>query len=480
MQMQLTNEQKIKHLYNRAGFGISPEKLNQLSHTSVEKAVKELIAQSKSIVPLQTVTAEEVRLVKDALQAARSTPTMTETPREKIKAIIKDRVEDMQAVNLAWLNRMVSGESMLREKMTLFWHGHFACRNHNAFFMQMQNNTLRTHALGNFGDLLIAISKDAAMLAFLNNRQNRKDSPNENFAREVMELFTLGRGNYTESDIKNAARAFTGWQFRGDGEFFFNERQHDAGSKTFFGKTGTFAGEDILQMLLENKQTARFVTTKIYRYFVNDTPDQAIIASLAEQLYRTDYDIGKLMQTIFTADWFYAPATVGSRIKSPVELLVGLQQTFGIQFQEAQNQLFLQKVLEQTLLYPPSVAGWKEGRNWIDSSSLLFRMQLPGLLFDSAEVVVEAKDEGDVNTAYLSRRRGRNIQATANWSALQRAFRHIKETETLDVLANYLLSYPLTRKQKDLIWREADKSTQEKLIQSLSSALTSLPEYQLC
>ncbi len=480
MQKKITNEQKIKHLYHRASFGISPAKLDDLEHRSVERVVRELFVQSRAVKPLSVVTAGDVRMAMEAIKAFKSAPTKEETPREKVKAFIKDRMEDMKAVNLAWLNQMVSGETALREKMTLFWHGHFACRNNNAFFMQTQNNTLRKHALGKFGDLLMAVSKDAAMLAFLNNRQNRKDSPNENFAREVMELFTLGRGKYTEHDIKNAARAFTGWQFRADGEFFFNAQQHDAGSKTFFGKTGNFTGEDILQMLLENKQTARFITTKIYRYFVNDTPDEAIITNLSDQFYRSNYDIGQLMESIFTADWFYQPGTIGSRVKSPVELLVGLQQTFGIQFKEEQNQIFIQRVLGQMLLHPPSVAGWKEGRNWIDSSSLLFRMQLPELVLKSAEVRVSAKEEGDVNTAYLTNRKGSTFQTSANWSAMQQAFKKVKETEALEVLARYLLSYPITLTQKDMLWRKADKSTKEKLIKSLSLELISLPEYQLC
>ncbi len=480
MHKKITLEQKIKHLYNRAGFGIAPAHLKAVSHKSLDKAVKELFTQSSETKPLDVVSLEEVRMVKQEKRNAKSQADTTQNRTEKIKAIIKDRAQDMKTVNLAWLNRMVSGEAVLREKMTLFWHGHFACRNPNAFFMQSQNNTLRKHALGKFGDLLMAISKDAAMLAFLNNRQNRKDSPNENFAREVMELFTLGRGNYTEQDIKNAAKAFTGWQFRGDGEFYFNERQHDFGAKTFFGKTGNFSGEEILKLLLENKQTARFITTKIYRYFVNDTPNELHINQLSEQFYRSDYDIAQLMEAIFKADWFYEPSTIGSRVKSPIELLVGLQQTFGIQFQEAQNQIFIQKVLGQTLLNPPNVAGWKEGRNWIDSSSLLFRMQLPEMIFQSTEVTIDAKEEGDVNTAYLINRKGRFIQASANWTGLQQAFRNVKDTETLDALAGYLLSMPITLKQKDLIWRKADKSTKEKLIRSLSSALVSLPEYQLC
>ncbi|MDJ1484568.1 DUF1800 domain-containing protein [Cytophagaceae bacterium YF14B1] len=480
MQTKISNQQKIKHLYNRAGFGISPLDIKEVGHKSVEKAVKELFVQSKNIYPLQIVTAEQMRLEREEKKDSKQTFTQSSTPQERIKTIIKDRIESIKSLNLAWVSQMVSGNAMLREKMTLFWHGHFACRSNNAYFMQIQNNTLRKHALGKFGDLLMAISKDAAMLGFLNNKQNRKDSPNENFAREVMELFTLGRDHYTEQDIKNAARAFTGWQFRHDGEFFFNQRQHDEGEKTFFGKTGNFTGEDILTTILENKQTARFITTKIYQYFVNEKPDPTIINSLSDQFYKSDYDIAQLMESIFTADWFYQSSIIGSRVKSPVELLVGLQQTFTIQFQETQNIIFLQKVLGQTLLNPPNVAGWKEGKNWIDSSSLLFRMQLPELLFQSAEVKVEAKEEGDVNTAYLNNRKGKTIQASANWAGLQDAFMKVKDTETLDALASYLLSLPITLAQKDLIWRRADKSSKEALIKSLSSALVSLPEYQLC
>lgn len=164
---------------------------------------------------------------------------------------------------------------------------------------------IRVNALGSFKDLLHDVSKSAAILNFLNASQNKKDHPNENFAREVMELFTMGRGNYTETDIKEAARAFTGWSANIKGEFIFRRFQHDDGAKTVLGNTGRFEGEDILDLLLKEKQTATFITQKIYKFFVNETVDKQKVEWLANRFYKNDYHIGKLMDDIFTADWFY-------------------------------------------------------------------------------------------------------------------------------------------------------------------------------
>jgi len=211
---------------------------------------------------------------------------------------------------------MVISDAQLREKMSFFWHGHFANREINIFFQQKLLDILRQNALGNFGTLLSEVSKTAAMLAFLNNQQNRKQSPNENFAREVMELFTLGRGNYTEKDIKEAARAFTGWGFDLGGEFVFRQQFHDTGNKTIFGKTGNFDGDDVIAMLLENRQTATYITNKIFKFFVNDNPDPAIVDKLSKDFYQSGYDIKKLMSAIFQSSWFYAPENTGVKIKS--------------------------------------------------------------------------------------------------------------------------------------------------------------------
>ena len=183
------------------------------------------------------------------------------------KKMLRVRNQDsIKQLNLTWLNTIVTTNAQLREKVAFFWHGHFACRSINAIHQQSLLNIIRRNALGNFRDLLHEVSKSGAMLNFLNNNQNRKGHPNENFAREVMELFTLGRGNYTETDVKESARAFTGWGANPTGEFVFRNRLHDDGKKTVLGKTGNFDGDDILDILLDQKQTARFIVQKIYRF----------------------------------------------------------------------------------------------------------------------------------------------------------------------------------------------------------------------
>ncbi len=251
---------------------------------------------------------------------------------------------------------------------------------------------VREHALGNFGDLLSAVSKTPAMLQFLNNQQNRKQHPNENFAREVMELFTMGRGNYTEQDVKEAARAFTGWGFDGDGQFVFRERVHDEGEKTVLGKTGRFNGDDMLKILLEHRETARYITRKIYRYFVDDVQiDEDRVQTLSGKFYQSGYDIASLMKEIFMSDWFYDTQHVGGRIKPPVELLVGLRRTIPMEFEREETMLLFEGLLGQVLFYPPNVAGWPGGRSWIDSSSLMFRLRLPQVILYSQELNARPK-----------------------------------------------------------------------------------------
>jgi uncharacterized protein (DUF1800 family) len=296
------------------------------------------------------------------------------------KEILKDLAANVKKLNIDWLKVMGKADGQLREKMSLFWHGHFAVRVRGFAQVESYINTVRKYALSNFGDLLMMVSKEPAMLRFLNNVQNRRNSPNENFAREVMELFTLGRGNYTENDIKEAARAFTGWGIGRDEKFELKANQHDYGEKTVFGKTGNWEGEDVIKMILEKKETALFITRKIYAFFVNRKVDESRIADLAEKFYQSNYEIPELMKEIFSSSWFYEEENVGSQIKSPVELIVGLNRSFGISYDEAHPLLALQRVLGQTLFFPPNVAGWAGGRNWIDNSTLVTRLGLPTLL----------------------------------------------------------------------------------------------------
>jgi uncharacterized protein (DUF1800 family) len=200
---------------------------------------------------------------------------------------------------------MISDEAQLREKMTFFWTGIFATRNVVSRFNLQLLNIIKENALGSFGDLLLAVSQSPTMLQFLNNQQNKKDHPNENFAREVMELFTMGRENYTEKDIKEAARAFTGWSFTPEGNFIMRPRLHDFGSKTFLGKTGNFDGTEILKIILEQKATAKYIAKRIYQFFVNEKTDENLVNELAEKFYQSNYDIKTILNEIFTSKWFF-------------------------------------------------------------------------------------------------------------------------------------------------------------------------------
>ena len=474
--MKINNQIKIEHLFQRAGFGATPAQMKEFGEKSPEKALKFLLTDSEKINQLQIIDEETAIVMKK--KTIRNMLYKKGLSAEEIKEQVKEYREKLTDLNFSWVKNMASGESMLREKMTLFWHGHFACRLRQPLLVQVQNNVIRENALSKFSDLLLAISKDPGMLQFLNNQQNKKNSPNENFAREVMELFTLGRGNYTEKDIKEAARAFTGWGANPKGEFVFRTNQHDDGEKTFQSKTGNFKGEDILNIILQNPKTSTFICTKIYRYFVNEIVDYQIIEQMTKRFRSTDYDIKDLMEYIFKSDWFYKQENIGTRIKSPVELLVGLQRNFGIQFERKQSVLFIQKSLGQILFYPPNVAGWSGGKNWIDSSTLMTRMKLPELIFKDSEITFNPKDEGDVNTENLSKKI-KQMQANIDWSAFQNNFPTQNPQELFNKLDAYLLSRPLSAQQKSMILGKSEGKTSLNLLQNIAQSIASLPEYQL-
>lgn len=278
------NQLKNQHLLWRAAFGPMAENVNQLPEFS-QKDLYQLLVKTSSKKPEEFSIASN--LFDGFVKGVQDAGMMQKLTQDQKKMFRKQSVEDLKNLNLTWLGEMINSEAQMREKMSLFWHGHFACRVINIYFQQQLLNIIRENALENFGDLLREVSKSPAMLSFLNNQQNKKQHPNENFAREVMELFTMGRGNYTEEDVKESARAFTGWGFNLKGEFVERPFLHDNGNKTFLGKTGNFDGDDIIDILLEQKQTAKFITQKIYRYFVNDAPDFEKIELLANNFWKS-------------------------------------------------------------------------------------------------------------------------------------------------------------------------------------------------
>jgi uncharacterized protein (DUF1800 family) len=464
----MTQQAKIQHLYWRAGFGATNADIQRLQNLSWSQIIEQLFQDSAKDSPV--IVQEGVSpKVADILMADK---------KERREILGKSR-QAIRTLNARWLEQMSNTQAQLREKMTLFWHGHFACQPKSIYNAQKQINNLRKSALGNFGDLVLSIAKDPAMIAFLNNQQNRKRSPNENFARELMELFTLGRGNYTEQDIKESARAFTGWGFDGD-EYIFRESQHDFDEKTFMGKTGNLNGEDIIRIILAKPETATFIVTKIYKFLVNEEViDTQVIQALARKFYQSEYDISALLREIFMSEWFYAPQNVGNKIKSPIALLAGMQRQLGMRFSNERAPLFIQKILGQVLLYPPNVAGWKGGKAWIDSSTLLFRLQLPQLIYKASAVGISAKEEEDVNKADLVENL-RKIEATFNWSILEQQLGTAKDTAALyQNMANYMLQTQSPTIKRHLT-ALTDKPLSSMLIRELAIALASMPEYQIC
>jgi len=483
--MSVSNRTKNQHLLWRSAFGPMAENVASLDTMSPKILWPLLVKTSaKPVVKIEVTKnpADEYMMgVTDPkeIQKKLQDPALRKKLREQSR-------DDLKMMNIRWLEMMVNSEAQLREKMSLFWHGHFACRSQNSFFAQELLQIIRTNALGNFGDMLKAVSNSPAMLAFLNNQQNKKSHPNENFAREVMELFTMSRGNYTENDVKEAARAFTGWGFNAKGEFMFRKNQHDTGSKTFLGKTGNFDGDDILNMLLEDKQTANYISKKIYRYFVNEDVDEKNQQWLSSRFYINNYDISKLLEDIYSSDWFYEEKNIGNKIKSPVELLAGIRRLLPMQMENDQSQLLFQRGLGQVLFYPPNVAGWPGGKSWIDSSSLMLRLRIPQILTANEVMDIMPKADDDVMMGQMMEAAAKKLRdtvkggtASIEWIAVNKIFEKTSREKLLENIADTVLQ---TKSQVSnaVLDKYINTASRENYIKSTVVNLMATPEYQLC
>ncbi|WEJ60168.1 DUF1800 domain-containing protein [Devosia sp. FJ2-5-3] len=396
--------ERAAHLLERAGFGGTPAQIERLAQMSPQEAVASFVDYmhaDNSHLPAFEESGFWEPSFKDFPVSRPAATELAERSGEAMGVRVKPsgdrplqpvtnrffywlRATVLETRRLAfwWLDRMVRSNRPLEEKMTLFWHGHFATseeklRDYRK--MQLQLDTLRKGATGNFGDLLIAVAKDPAMLVFLDAAQNVKGAPNENFGREVMELFTMGVGNYTEDDIREAARAFTGWG-NDDLTFVVDPDKHDGGTKRFLGREGNFSGEDILRIILEQKQTATYIASALYRFFVRDQLSPDFAEQLGDLLRDNSYEIAPFLTAIFLSEDFYSEASVGTHIKSPTELLVSTYRKLGLsELPGIPDPHTVCKTLGQVLLYPPTVAGWGEGRSWIT----------PGLLYERANFARE-------------------------------------------------------------------------------------------
>ena len=481
--MIATNRLKNQHLLWRAAFGPMAENAAELDNLP-NKKLWELLVETSAKKPEKINVAQQlVDLYYNNMNSPEN-PRKGELSKEQRKEIQYLSRDGLKNLNLRWVDEMINSEAQLREKMSLFWHGHFACRVLNSYYQQELLQLIRENALGNFKDILRAVSKSASMLQFLNNQQNRKQHPNENFAREVMELFTMGRGNYTETDVKEAARAFTGWGFNVKGEFVFRVNAHDDGRKTLLGKTGNFDGDAVIDILLEQKQTARFLTRKIYRFFVNDNVDETKVEWLSSRWYNSGYDIKKLLEDIFTNDWFYEEKNIGTHIKSPVELMVGIRRLLPMKMENDQAQVLFQRALGQVLFFPPNVAGWPGGKSWIDSSSLMLRLRIPQILTANEALDIQAKSDDDpqmgvmMEVAKKMKEAVRGGTASIQWGQVYKIFEKTPREKLADHIAETLLQ---TRSyvSRAVLDKYLNNESRENFVKSVMVNLMSTPEYQL-
>ena len=377
---------KAAHLIERAGFGGTPEEIERLAAMTPDEAVDWLVNYARieddlatfdaspiwdpAMDPFPTSRAEAVRIARERGEAM-GAKLLPAGESRRLQPVVnkffyglRANAIETQRLALWWGGRMLRSRRPLEEKLTLFWHGHFATANgkvRDTRMMLRQNEMLRDNASGNFRDLLVGILKDPAMLVYLDNGENVKGHPNENFGRELLELFTMGVGNYTEQDIREAARAFTGWT-NDVLEFTFNTEQHDFGDKTFLGQTGGFDGGDIIDIILQHKPTAEFVAGKLYRFLVREDLDDEVGAELGATLRDGGYELKPLLKRILLSRDFYSPASYATQIKSPVHLIVSTYRKLGLrELPTIPDFDRLTSGLGQRLFNPPNVAGWAGG-----------------------------------------------------------------------------------------------------------------------
>jgi uncharacterized protein (DUF1800 family) len=391
------NAARAAHLLERAGFGATPEEIAQFAAMTPEAAVRQLVY-SKNV-PNDLPAFDESGAHDPGLEPfPASRPAATDLAKAtgesmgvKVKPSGNRRLQpvankffywlrasklETNRVAYWWADRMLTTNRPLEEKMALFWHGHFATSEEKVRDyrkMLKQNELFRAQGTGNFRDLLIGVAQDPAMLAFLDAGVNVKGAPNENFAREIMEMFSMGVGNYSETDIREAARAFTGWNFV-DLNFVVTPEKHDETTKTFFSKQGNFDGVDVIDVILSQPVTADYVAGKIYRFFVNQDLPAPLRTQLGATLRDANYEIAPLLETIFLSRDFYSEESVATHIKSPVELVISTYRKMGLrEVPGVPDFNDVTEALGQKLLYPPTVAGWANGKSWITPGLLLSR-----------------------------------------------------------------------------------------------------------
>jgi uncharacterized protein (DUF1800 family) len=447
--------EKAAHLLRRAGFGPLPAEIAQALRAGPERTVDALFAFPADLPPapsFEQIRAAEGPVDEVVAEAVRTRTRPKDSPqlRALYQAVNRAHALGLVAITSWWLDRMARGPAPLQEKLVLFWHGHFTSSAgdvHDAIAMFNQNQLFRQHAAGNFARLVDGVARDPAMLRYLNNDANRKGHPNENWARELMELFTLGIGHYTETDIRESARAWTGWTlrdgrtFEGRRSFAFKPELHDNGQKTFLGHTGALDGGDVMRIILAHPAAPRWIAGKLARFFVSPTPPPDLVEAMAARLQASGYEMAPVLRAMFLSRAFYRPDVIRAQIKSPVEFVVGAVRHLGIADPDWPRLAAMAGEAGQRLFFPPTVKGWDGGRAWINAATIFNRANLAGALLTGKF--------GTPDTAALS---------------------------SLETMAAQLLQRPLAGPRREVLGQARQASSREAAIHLMMS----LPEYQVC
>ncbi|MEK7468638.1 MAG: DUF1800 domain-containing protein [Planctomycetota bacterium] len=479
---------RARHLLNRAGFGIPLHEVDRLAAMSPEAAVARFVefeARPDWFQPPDFLPAPF-----DFAAKRREVAGLTEEERKDLfKERMREEHQAMAQLQDWWLDQMLTTLQPLQAKLTLFWHGHFAtsaqkvksCRNNWQLFQ-----VFREKAAGSFRELVRSVGKSPAMLEYLDNEKNKKGHPNENWARELMELFTMGRGNYTEDDIKEAARAFTGWMRVGE-KFWFNAHAHDDGVKTVLGRKGDFDGDQVVDIVVENPATAKFVAKKMWEFFAYEEPETEVVEGLARVFTEAKFELKPLLRAMFLSEAFYSPRSVGNQVKSPVQLVLGLLDGLDVPL-ALESGRFARLILTglgQDLFHPPNVKGWPGNRAWIDTNTLLLRCNAAGILVNGLDPEDMAGGEGEG-----ARRRGLPRRIRSPFEAMKWAGRRMAGAKTAEEAADrvteILLGRRPTAEQRTVLARALGAGTgqawkaNEDGVRAVVHLVTSMAEYQLC
>ncbi len=445
------------HLYRRAGFGCTAAELAEAVGAGLDATLTKMFAPPAK------------------------PPAQLPAPRNANATVVN-------YIRAEWLQRMLAGAEPARERLTLFWHNHFAtsiAKIQDAKLMQRQNELIRQHALGTFESFLKEMSRDPAMLIWLDSNQNVKSHPNENFAREVMELFALGVGNFKEMDVRESARAFTGWHViapGGERRFEFRQAEHDFGDKTILGQTGSWNGDDVVRILLEQPACARFLVRKLYAFFINEnsTPPDALLQPLAAELRKSAYDIEAIVKTILKSRHFFSAHAYRQKIKSPIDFVLGAVRMLGSGTGSAIviSPYSLIGTLErqgQQLYQPPNVKGWEGGKSWLNTATVLARHNFA---YDMCNGMSQLNTEAIMLT-------GANFLPYADPLALQRRKRITDARKVVEFYGNLLMPAGVKPEVVDKLTSYIEKNNPanfvfEQRCRDALLALLTLPEYQLC